>query len=229
MPVFAFPLIYVVARMIAVHVMSRTVAAHLATGRNRAERMINDALVSTLTQLGLNVAVFLIAVYALRGRVAPGAVELVVTSVYAASVLHFMTRLVSQFSLMRELVAHLFLHGWRAPRAWIRTQVAREIDSRLARMGWLTRWVHRLGPGPRREDLIELTTREVWRLVYARLLLLLFMVTAYIVIFNVWTRPLLLRDATGLGWLQAFLWPFAHSVDYFFGTQTSGWIRRMPF
>lgn len=229
MPVFAFPLIYVVARMIAVHMMSRTVAAHLATGRSRAEHMISDALVSTLTQLGLNVAVFLIAIYGLRGRIAPGTVELVVTSVYAASVLHFMTRFVSQFSLMKELVAHLFLHGWHAPHAWIRTQVAREIDARLARMGWLTSLVHRLGPGPKREDLIELSTREVWQLVYARLLLLLLIVTVYIFIFNVWTRPLLLREATGLGWLQAFLWPFAHSVDYFFGTQTSNWIRQMPY
>lgn len=229
MPVFAFPLIYVVTRIIAAHLMTRTVAARLAAGRNRAERMINDALVSTLTQFGLNVAVFLVAVYGLRGRIAPGMVELVVTSVYAASVLHFMSRLVFQFRLVREIAAHLLLHGRHAPRMWIRTQVAREIDARLARMGWLTRLVHRLGPGPKREGLIELTTHEVWRLVYARLLLLLFMVTAYIFIFNVWTRPLLLRETTGLGWLQAFLWPFAHSVDYFFGTQTSSWIRRMPF
>jgi hypothetical protein len=86
MPVFAFPLIYVVARMIAGRLMTRAVAARLAAGRSRAERMISDALVSTLTQLGLNVAVFLIAVYGLRGRIAPGMVELVVTSVYAASV-----------------------------------------------------------------------------------------------------------------------------------------------
>ena len=215
--------------MIVGQLMTRTVAARLAAGHSRAERMISDALVSTLSQLGLNVAVFLIAVYGLRGRIAPGLVELVVTSVYAASVLHFTSRFVLQFRLMKELAAHLLLHGWHAPRAWIRTQVTREIDARLARMGWLTRLIHRLGPGPKREDLIELSTREVWRLVYARLLLLLFMVTAYILIFNVWTRPLLLREATGLGWLQAFLWPFAHSVDYFFGTQTSSWIRRMPF
>jgi hypothetical protein len=229
MPVMAFPLIYVVARMIAVQVLSRTVAAHLATGRSRAERMISDALVSTLTQLGLNVAVFLIAVYGLRDRVAPGTVELAVTGVYAASVLHFMTRFVSQFSLMKEIAAHLFLHGWHAPRAWIRTQVTREIDARLAKMSWLTRLIHRLGPGPKREDLIELSTREIWQLAYARLLLLLLIVTVYVLIFNLWTRPLLLSETTGLGWLQAFLWPFAHSVDYFFGTQTSSWIRRMPF
>lgn len=229
MPVFAFPLIYVAARMIATHLMTRTVAARLAAGRNRAERMINDALVSTLTQFGLNVAVFLVVVYGLRGRIAPGMVELVVTSVYAASILHVASRFVLQFRLVREVAAHLLLHGRHAPRAWIRTQVASEIDAHLARMGWLTRWVHRLGPGSQREDLIELSTHEVWRLVYARLLLLLFIVTGYILIFNVWTRPLLLREATGLGWLQAFLWPFAHSVDYFFGTQTSSWIRRMPF
>jgi len=229
MPVFAIPLIYVATRMIVGQLMTRTVAARLAAGHSRAERMISDALVSTLSQLGLNVAVFLVAVYGLRSRIAPGMVELIVTSVYAASVLHFASRFILQFRLMKELAAHLLLHGWHAPRAWIRTQVTREIDARLARMGWLTRLVHRLGRGPKREDLIELTTRDVWRLVYARLLLLVFMVTAYIFIFNVWTRPLLLRETTGLGWLQAFLWPFAHSVDYFFGTQTSSWIRRMPF
>jgi hypothetical protein len=182
-----------------------------------------------LTQLGLNVAVFLIAVYGLRGRTAPDTVELVVTSVYAASMLHFLSRFVLQFRLIKELAAHLLLHGWHAPRAWIRTQVIREIDARLGRMSRLTRWIHRLGRGPKREDLIELTTREVWRVVSVRLLLLLSMLSAYIVIFNIWTRPLLLRESTGLGWLQAFLWPFAHSVDYFFGTQTSRWIRDMPF
>lgn len=229
MPVFAFPLIYVVARIIAGHLMTRAMATRLAAGRSRAERMINDALVSTLSQFGLNMAVFLVAVYGLRGRIAPGMVELVVTSVYAASVLHVVSRFVLQFRLVREFAAHLLLHGRHAPRAWIRTQVANEIDAHLASMGWLTRLVHRLGPGPKREDLIELTTREVWRLVYARLLLLLFMVMAYIFIFNIWTRPLLLKEATGLGWLQAFLWPFAHSIDYFFETQTSSWIRRMPF
>jgi hypothetical protein len=191
--------------------------------------MISDALVSTLSHLGLNVGVFLVAVYGLRGQAAPGLVELVVTSIYAASVLHFTLHFVLQFRLMKELATHLLLHGWHAPRAWIRTQVTREIDAHLARMGWLTRLVHQLGPGPKREDLIELSTREVWRLVYARLLLLLFVVTAYILIFNICTRPLLLREATGFGWFQAFLWPFAHSVDYFFGTQTSSWIRRMPF
>jgi hypothetical protein len=229
MSMFVFPLIYVASRMIAGHLMTRVVATHLVAGRNRAEQMITDALVSTLTQLGLNVAVFFIAVYGLQGRTAPGVVVLVVTSVYAASVLHFLTRLVLQFRLVAELATHLLMHGWHAPRAWIRTQVTREIDARLAKMGWLTRLVHRLGPGPKREVLIELTTHEVWRLVSVRLLLLVSMVTAYVFIFNVWTRPLLLREATGLGWLQAFLWPFAHSVDYFFGTQTSNWIRRMPF
>jgi len=110
-----------------------------------------------------------------------------------------------------------------------RIQLRRLQASRRRRDRAVVRLVHRLGRGPKREDLIELTTRDVWRLVYARLLLLVFMVTAYIFIFNVWTRPLLLRETTGLGWLQAFLWPFAHSVDYFFGTQTSSWIRRMPF
>lgn len=229
MPVFAFPLIMLAARMITAHLMSQAVAAHLATGLGRAERVINATLVSTLSQFGLNIAVLLFAVYGLRGRIAPQTLELVVTSVYAASILHVMARFVMNFGLVLELARHLLLHGWHAPRAWIRTQVAREIDAHLARVGWLTRLVHRLSAGPKREDLIELTTHEVWRVVYTRLLLLLFLVMAYILIFNLWTRPLLLKESTGLGWLQAFLWPFAHSVDYFFGTHTSSWVRRLAF
>lgn len=229
MPVFAFPLILVAARMITAHWMSQAVAAHLATGRSRAERAINATLVSTLSQFGLNIALLLFAAYGLRGRVTPHVLELVVTSVYAASILHVMSRFVVNFGLVKEFARHLLLHGWHAPRAWIRTQVAREIDAHLARTGWLVRLVHRLSSGPKREDLIELTTREVWRLVYIRLLLLLFIVTAYILIFNIWTRPLLLKEATGLGWLQAFLWPFAYSVDYFLGTRACSWVQRLPF
>jgi hypothetical protein len=60
--------------------------------------------------------------------------------------------------------------------------------------------------------------------IVARVVATVVVIALYVVIFVLYTRPILIHEATHLNWGQAFLWPFAFSVDYFLHTNTRAWI-----
>jgi hypothetical protein len=186
---------------------------------------VNEIFFSTLINVSVNVGVLLAAVYGLRERLPAQQLVLIVCSVYAASVLHAGVKLALNAWWIADLGRHLLRHGVHGPKAWVRERVAREVHAHFRHMGWLRRLVYPLSGAPRREELIELLTREIWPVVATKLLTILAIVVTYVAVFSLHTRPVLIAEATHLNWLQAFLWPFAYAIDYFLSTHLAAWIE----
>jgi hypothetical protein len=144
--------------------------------------------------------------------------------VYVASVLHGGIRVALNAWWIADLAGYLWRHGVRGPKAWVRAQVRRQVDAHFARLGWWRRFAYRFSGAPPPAQLAELITHEVWTVVTARVVATTLVVAAYLAIFVLYTRPILITEATRLNWLQAFLWPFGFSVDYFLHTRTTDWI-----
>jgi hypothetical protein len=219
------PALFLATRLVVSECAARALARRLTRARQAAVRVINGMLASTLVNVGVNVCALLAATEGLRHRLPQDQLVLVVASVYAASVLHAGLKLVSSASSICELSRCLLQHGVHGPRQYLRSHVAREIHAHFQAMGLWRRLAYRLSGAPHPSDLVEVLTREIWKLVAVRVAALATVVILYIAIFTLYTRPLLLEETTRLDWLQAFLWPFGYSVDYFFGTGITAWIN----
>jgi hypothetical protein len=188
--------------------------------------VVNEVFRYTIVNVVVNITALLFAVYGLRGHLLHSQLVLVISSVYAASVMHASFKLARNGSRVLDVSRNLLRHGIHAPREWVRSNVARGVEAQFHRMGRLKRLFYWFSGAPSKETLIEKLTGEIWRVVMVKLLLTLAIVVAYVVIFSVCTRPVLIREATHLNFLQAFLWPFGFSVDYFLSTHLVSWIER---
>jgi hypothetical protein len=216
------PVLYFVSR----YALSETVT-RLVTRRQRhaAARTVNAIFVSTLIQVSVNVGVLFAAVYGLRGQVPFQQLVLIVCSVYAASVLHAVIKLALNAWWIVDLGRHLLRHGVYGPKEWLRARVAHEVHAHFERMGLFRRLAYRLSGAPRREELIDILTHELWPVVATKLLTTVAIVVIYTAVFSLHVRPVLVAETTHLNWLQAFLWPFAYAVDYFLPTRFAAWIE----
>jgi len=201
------------------------IAAHITDGRRNVLRVINATLASTLFNITVNVTVFLFAVYGLQSWLGRHAAAIVITSVYAGSVMHMGFTVLSRYRLVADIARHVARHGWHGPKRWVRTQIARAVENRFVEMNMLQKWAYRVAGGPAPNKLTDAITRQVWPLVAARGTGLVVVVAIYVVVFNLFTRPVLLEHTTGLNWLQAFAWPFALAIDEVFGTRLAEWVR----
>jgi hypothetical protein len=220
-----FPAFFFVARFFVAEGVSRALVQRLAQARSTAVRAVNRTFASTVLNVSVNVTVLLAAVYGFRDRLPAGELVLVISTVYATSVLHAALKLVTNGYWIYDLSRHLLHHGVHGPKAWLRSQVAREVQADFQQMGVLRRLAYRFSGAPRPGDLVEILTREIWKLVAVKLSTIVAIVALYIALFSLYMRPILVHQATRLNWLQAFLWPFAYSIDYFLQTHTTAWIE----
>jgi hypothetical protein len=220
-----FPVLFLATRYLITDGMSRAVTRRLTHARSMAVRAVNGIFVSTLVNVTVNIAVLLVAIHGLRDRLTAGQLVLAVTTVYAASVLHATLKFITNGYWIYDLGRHLLRHGLHGPKAWLRAQIAGEVRTYFSRMGVFRRLVYRLSNAPRPDQLVEILTREIWKLIAARLAATVMIIVLYIAVFTLYTRPILIQETTRLNWLQAFLWPFGYSVDYFLTTRTTAWIE----
>lgn len=221
-----FPVLFFAVRYAIAQGASRLMAERITQARSAALRVVNEIFMSTVLNVIVNITVLLLAVFGLRGRLPEPELVLVVSTVYAASVLHVGFKFALNAYWIYDLSRYLLRHGMRGPRAWVRSQVAREVHARFQQMGRLRRLAYVFFGAPRKEDLIEILTREIWQVVMFKAFATLVIIVVYTVVFSFHTRPLLVEEATRLNWLQAFLWPFGFALDYFLHTHTAAWIER---
>jgi len=221
-----FPVLFFAVRHAIAQGVSRLMAERITQVRSAALRVVNEIFMSTILNVIVNVAVLLVAVYGLRGRLPGKELVLVVSTVYAASVLHVGFKFALNAYWIYDISRYLLRHGVRGPRAWVRSHVAREVHARFQQMGRLKRLVHAFSGAPRKEDLIEILTREIWQVVMFKVFATLVIIVVYTIVFSFHTRPILVEEATRLNWIQAFLWPFGFALDYFLHTHIAVWIER---
>jgi hypothetical protein len=217
-----FPAMFFVLRYTVAEGVSRFMAGRQ---RNAALRVVNGIFTSTIVNVTINVTAFLVAIYGLRGYLPQKQLVLAVSTVYVASVLHVGFKFALNAWWICDLSRYLLRHGVHGPKAWLRAHVAQEVQARFQQMGLLTRVIYLLSGAPAKADLIEILTREIWRVVATKALATLVIAAIYIALFSLYTRPVLMEEATRLNWVQAFLWPFGFSVDYFFHTNVTRWIE----
>ncbi len=220
-----FPALFFAARYVVSEGASRALVQQLTLARHAAVRAVNEIFISTVVNVAVNIAVLMTAIYGLRDSLAETQLVLVVSTVYAASVLHAALKLTSNAWWIYDLARYLLRHGVHGPKAWLRFYVTREVRAHFQKMGPLRRLAYRFSSAPRPPDLVEILTREIWKPVAAKVSAIVVIVALYIVMFSLYTRPILVEEATHLNWLQAFLWPFGFSVDYFLHTHTATWIE----
>lgn len=219
------PALFFAARYALTEGSTRILAQRLSAARHAAVRAVNGLFASTLVNVAVNVAALLLAVYGLRGRLPHEQLVLAISTVYAAGVLHAALKLATNAWWIAELGRYLLRHGIHGPKAWLRAHVAREVETHFRNMGALRRLAYRFSDAPRPRDLVEILTREIWALVAVKLALLVAVVAVYVALFSLYTRPVLVEASTRLNWLQAFLWPFGFSIDYFLHTGIAAWIE----
>ncbi len=220
-----YPVLFFAVRYVISKGVSRLMAERLMQQRNAAVRVVNEILTSTIFNVIVNIIVFLVAIYSLRGHLGEKQLVLVISTVYAASVLHASFKFVFNAYWIYDLSWYLLRHGVHGLRAWLRSHVAREVHTRFLQMGWLKRLAYKFSGAPREEDLIEILTREIWKVVMIKVFATVVIIFVYISVFSLHTRPVLIQEVTRLNWLQAFLWPFGFSIDYFMHTHIADWIE----
>jgi len=222
----AYPLLFLIFRHLVTRRVSRVLVERIAHGRSAALRVVNEIFLSTLLNATVNISVFMVAAYGLRGRLPHAELVLVISTVYAASVLHVVIKFARNAWWFYDISRYVLRHGVHGPRAWLRSHVAREVQGRFERMGWLKRLAYAVSGAPKKSDLIDILTREIWAVTAVKALATVALIVVYTAVFSLHIRPILIEETTRLNWLQAFLWPFGFSVDYFLHTHLTAWIAR---
>jgi hypothetical protein len=223
--ILIFPLLFLVSRVVLSTSVTRLFTSRLLAQRQSAVRAVNAILLSTIAEVSLNVGVLLAAVYGLRHHLSMSQLVLVVCSVYAATVLHTVLKLVLNAYWLIDLVTYLLRHGLYGPKTWLRAHVTRQVEAHFRQMGIMKKFAYRLSGAPPREELIDLMTHEIWKVVAIKVLAIFAIIIIYLALFSLHIRPILIADTTHLNWIQAFLWPFAYAVDYFLPTHCMGWVK----
>lgn len=219
------PLLFFAARYFITESCVHILAQRVAIARHAAVRVINGLLVSTVLNMAINIVVLLVVIFGLRNRMPLDQRVLVISTVYAGSVLHTMLKVAANGYWLLEFARYLVRHGMYGPKAWLRMHVAREVHAHFREMGPLRRIAYRFSGAPRPQDLVEIITREIWAVVATKVGTLIVIMAVYAAMFSLYMRPILVEQATRLNWLQAFLWPFGFSIDYFLHTHSVAWIE----
>lgn len=221
-----YPLLFLAFRHLVTRGVSRAIVERITHVRSAALRVVNEIFLSTILNATMNIAVFMVAVYALRGHLPQRELVLVISTVYAASVLNVCIKFVRNSYWFFDISRYVMRHGVHGPRAWLRSHVAREVQGRFDRMGWFKRLAYAFSGAPKKSELIEILTREIWAVGVVKILATVTLMVVYTAVFTLHIRPILIEETTRLNWIQAFLWPFGFSVDYFLHTHLVAWIGR---
>lgn len=201
-------------------------ATNLSLGASEAMEHLDRALVHSIIEICINVAALSLAVLGAPHWWPHKTAILVTTVVYMGTVLRGAAKVLMNLREFLSFTAHLVRYQRQGPQRWVATRIAPEVNSRFDQMGVVQRVLNYLGGGPSREQYVEIQARIVVEALSRKALLLAGIFVVYVGLFRFVAAPILIEDATGFNALQAFLWPFAYSIDHFMGTGLSGCVRR---
>lgn len=201
-------------------------ATNLSLGASQAMERLDRAIVHSIIEICLNVAALSLAVLGAPHWWPHKTAILLTTIVYMGTVLRGMAKVAFNLREFLSFAGHLVRYRRQGPHRWVATHIAPEVHSRFDRMGVLARVLNYLGGGPSRERYIEIQARIVVEALTRKALVLTGIFVLYVGLFRFVAAPILIEDATGFDAMQAFLWPFAYSMDHFLGTHLSGFVRR---
>jgi len=185
-----------------------------------------------IIKIAVNVLLLLVAVYGAGWLLNRSTSVLVICSVYMASVVESLVRLVRG---LPDIFSLLFVHRGN-PRSFISRRVQREVYQRLveadARGSIFTRLFKRIMLRSNEElarEVAQKATPAIWKRVFGRFAATAMALAAYIVVFRFLVAPHLITGHTKLTVWQALLYPVAYASDYFFGTSFVKYVHTLRF
>jgi len=209
--------------------VARRCATSLSLGASQAVERLDQAIVHSIIEVCINVAALLLAVLAAPRWWPHKTAILLTTIVYMGTVLRGMAKVLLSLRESLSFTSHLVRYRREGPRRWVAAQISPEVHRRFDQMGVVARALNYLAGGPSRQQYIEVQARIIVEALTRKVLCLACVFVLYVGLFRLVAAPILIEDATGFDALQAFLWPFAYSVDHFLGTRMSDFVQRAEY
>jgi hypothetical protein len=226
---FAFPFSLAIARLLASDYVSSRL---LVKTEYVSVKRILSLFTAQLVKIVVNVLLLLSAVYGAGWVFNRRTSVLVICTVYMASVLESLVRLLRG---LPDLFSLIFVHRGN-PRSFISGRVHQEVHRRLveadARSSIFARLFKQIMLRSNEEIAREVANRAtsaIWGRVAGRFIATTTALVAYIVFFRFLVAPYLITGHTKLSAWQALLYPVAYASDYFFGTSFVKYVHSIRF
>ena len=230
-PIILLPMAYAGLRLVASAAVGQKVNQGIDESTTTAVSQISRALIVNMVEVSINILLFFGVIYG-SGTVFDFRTSLtIICSVYVGSLMHSIYKFVKNLDFLWILGRDYRLNLKRYIFSQIYMNARSKAQEKLDGMGAIKRMVYKAsaGPGP---DTIAMRVAKgalplIWNRVSTRLLAVLFTVVLYILIFRMIVAPFLIQETVHFSLFQAFLWPFAYSIDFFFHTNFSSWVTSL--
>jgi len=245
-PIFLIPIAYTGLKGLTVWYIDNSVAANLNEGvlkgtilaKSETLRKIRSILISSLIVLAINIFILLFVIFV---PIFSSSTQIfAICTVYMSSVLHTAFKSIRKWRVYKEIIVNYKLNIFKYIFDKIRGEVSIEVETRarkelqerldkeFSEMGYLkSSWVYLFGKSKEQihketcpkvyEPIIENTMKEIVPVVITKVIIYIIIFFTYILLFRLIVAPELLKDSTNLNTIQAFFYPFLHSIDYFTG------------
>jgi hypothetical protein len=226
---FAFPFSLAIVKLLASNYVSSRI--QVKTEYESVKRIL-ALFTAQIVKSVVNVLLLLVAVYGAGWILNRRMSVLVICSVYMASVVESLVRLLRG---LPDLFSLIFVHHGD-PRSFISGRVHREVYRRLveadARSSLFRRLFKQIMLRSNEEiarEVAHKATPAIWSRVVGRFMATATALVAYIVFFRFLVAPYLITGHTKLTVWQALLYPVAYASDYFFGTSFVKYVHSVRF
>jgi hypothetical protein len=224
-PIILIPLAYAGLRTAIATAVEHKVRQGIGETAVQAVHQVSHTLIVQLAEISINILLFLLIIYKAAALFDYHTTVLMICSVYVGSLIHSTYKIIKNFNLILNIIRDYRLNIKQYLFEQIYENTRLEARREFESMGLLKRVFYRASAGPG-ENTIALriangTLPLIWHRVLTRLVMILVTVGLYILIFRMIVSPFLIQQTTHFSLLQAFLWPFAYSIDFFFHTAFS--------
>lgn len=226
---FAFPFSLAIAKLLASEYVSSRI--QVKTEYESVKRIL-ALFTEQIVKIVVNVILLLVAVYGTGWILNRRMSVLVICSVYMASVIESLVRLLRG---LPDLFSLIFVHHGN-PRSFISGRVHREVymrlveaDSRSSIFRRLFKQIMLRSNEEIAREVAQKVTPAIWSRVVGRFTATATALVAYIIVFRFLVAPYLITGHTRLTVWQALLYPVAYASDYFFGTSFVKYVHSIRF
>lgn len=228
MPII-FPLAYLTLRELTKFSVNKAINRGIWKAAGQATARITSLFLSNSLVMAINIGVIILSVYFSKDASEESTSILIITSVYLSSVFYSAYSLILNIpTILRVVFEHkLNLAGYIESEIYSEAydQARREING----LGIVEGVFNKLW-GKSAHEIAHAVSSSSTGIVIEKMLItsIWFVISyvAYIAVFRMYVAPILVEDATGLTSTQAFFWPFAYSIDFYFGTELINYIKQ---
>lgn len=227
-PIFLIPLAYAGLRTVISTAVGQKINRGIDETATLAVSQLSRSLMVNLAEISINILIFLVIIYKASVFFDHHTSIMMICSVYVGSLMHSTYKIIRNFNLILIVTRDYRLNIKRFLFEQIYQNARLEAQEILNSMGVFRRIFYTVSSGPGADTIALRVARGaiplIWQRVLTRLLVVSMTVGLYIIIFRMMISPFLILQTTHFTLFQAFLWPFAFSIDFFFNTSFSSWV-----